>query len=85
MDTRSEGRWIHGLWSNGYRVRFCIIEVGARSLISKSTYDGLKQLKGTQRNGARSLREAAVKTSCWLCINCSEKRTNYHSEVAPTG
>lgn len=84
MDTRSQGRWIHGLWGNGYRVRFCIIEVGARSLISKSTYDGLKQLKGTQRNGARSLREAAVKTLC-CASTAAKKRTNYHSEVAPTG
>lgn len=52
---------------DGYTVRVCVAEVCTRRLISKFTYDALKQLglKGTARKRAmRSLSEATQKASC---------------------
>lgn len=42
------------LRNDGFMVRFCAVEVGARGLVSKSEYYALKQLwlKGTVRNTA---------------------------------
>lgn len=55
-------------------VRFCIVEVGSRGLLSKSIYNALKQLglKGNEKNRAmRDLSEDAEKELRWLWFNHS--------------
>lgn len=64
------------LRDDGYTVRFFAVEVDARGLVSKSTYDALKPLglKGATRNRTMlSLSEAAEKAPCWLWFNGSER------------
>lgn len=49
------------LRDDGFTVRFCTAEMGTRGLVSKSTYNALKQLG--PKGAIRSLSEAAEKAS----------------------
>lgn len=48
---------------DGYIVRFCSVEVGARGLVFKSVYN---VLKGLRNRAMKGLNEVAEKVSCWL-------------------
>lgn len=65
----------HG-WNHRYTVTFCDVQMRAKSSVSKSVYDELKQLglKEIPRNRAtRSSSEAVEKTSCWFWFNLNER------------